>query len=570
MDVKERSKKLFEDFWNWRLEDSPEFATIIGEHAFDDKLQSYALESFEKRIEKVEEFFKETNILLEEGNVDSVTKTNLELFLYDLQVYINGMEVKGYVFAICNSDGVHLEFERLLSLMPQKTVKDFENILARFKALPKQITELIQVMQEGIKMEMTHHEVSMAKVDGQLEALQVEPDASVFYKPFLSIPKKISEKEKNDLKSRALKSLSEDVLPSFKKLQEFIKNEYFKHLRKNVAITSVPNGKEFYEACLDFHLGFRDYNAIHEAGLNEVQRITEKIERVIASLKLKMTVSEFANHIKEDKQFYFNTEKELIEEYKNIVFKKIKPKLHILFKTVPTAELCIKPDPPAGTQAYYLAGRRNDETPGTFFVDVKNLKSSPKYEMMALALHEALPGHHLQTSYCMEQRDWPLFRTQIEDRKYSEVPSRFPLHSTYVEGWGLYSEYLGYELGLYEDLHSRYGRMSFEMVRACRLVVDTGMHILGWSRERAIDFMMERVACSRDHIEKEINRYITWPGQACAYKTGEMKILVLRKTAEAELGDKFDIREFHEAVLRSAGPLYHLEKKIQEFIDKNK
>lgn len=569
MSTKDKVNDLFKNYWQWRLKESPEFATFIGNHDFGDKLESYSLESFQNTKLKCEDFIEKANALLSES-IDEDSHLNLELLISDLQIFITGADVKGYLFPVNFLEGVHIEFERLVSFMPLKTVTDYQKLISRYRAFPLQATEIIDVLREGIKMNMTCHAVSMDGVLRQLDELQQPVEESVFYKPFLSIPDFVTTEEREKLQSDGRNAVIVDLLPSFKRLQSFIAAEYLKAVRPNIAASSLPKGHEFYQKCLDFHLGFHiTPEEVHETGLQEVERIGIEMDKVISDLELNISRKEFAQKMRDDHDFYFTSQEELLEAYRGMVINRIRPKLSEIIKTIPKSKVSIEPSPSSmanGPAAYYYAGTPDGSRPGVFHVNTASVNSSPKYEMMTLALHECEPGHHLQISYLMELEGIPEFRRHIEDRKYSYAPSRFPLHTAYLEGWGLYSEYLGYELELYDDPYLNYGHLSHEMFRACRLVVDTGMHALGWTREQAVNFMLEHTATHKDNIENEIKRYITWPGQACAYKIGEIKLKELRKMAEAELGPKFDVREFHDVVLRSSGALSLVQKKVREYI----
>jgi len=293
------------------------------------------------------------------------------------------------------------------------------------------------------------------------------------------------------------------------------------------------------------------------------------LEKVIDSLELKSSLKEFSDYMRKEKDFLFSNVEEMLDAYKGAVFNIIQPQLPKLFNYLPKSKLVIVPMPssmPNAPGAYYYVGTSDGHKPGTFYINTTNLTASPKYGVMTLALHEAIPGHHLQANFVLENDRFPDFRRHTEDRRYSEAPSVFPLHTAYVEGWGLYAEYLGYELGVYDDVYLEYGHLSYEMFRACRLVVDTGIHVFGWSREQAIDYMLDHIASPKSEIENEVDRYITWPGQACGYKIGELKIKALREQAEKALGSKFDVRKFHDVILQSYGPLDLMEKKVSEFI----
>lgn len=567
-------KALFNRFWDWRLKEFPEFATFIGDHSYDDKLQSYTIESFQSRKITVGTFLEEASQLLLNSNLEDEDKINLEYFICDLNIFMKGMNAKGYFFPISYLDGVHIEFERLIDVMKKESESDYLNIVERLSLLPCQISEIIQTMRGGIENKMTFHSISVIGIIKQLDLLQLEPEETVFFKPFATIPDDItfSTNSKAEILSKAKTIISENVLPAFKKLKSFLENEYFKHLRPEIAISSLNKGKEFYQMCLDFHLSCTmTPEEIHETGVKEVERIKKKMDAIIESLELNMSQKEFSQHMRKQTAFSFQSVEELLEAYRGVVFNSIEPKIPELFNFLPKSKLLIKTIPsssPNAPAAYYYAGTFDGSKPGTFLINATDLKASPKYDVMTLALHETMPGHHLQASYLIESENIPKFRQFLEDRRYTEAPSLFPLYTAYVEGWGLYSEHLGYELGLYDDVYLEYGHLSYEMFRACRLVVDTGIHVFGWTRDQAIDFLLQHTALHESDLENEVDRYITWPGQACAYKIGEIRIQALRERAEKALGSKFDVREFHDVILKGFGPLHLLEQRVVEYIER--
>lgn len=311
---------------------------------------------------------------------------------------------------------------------------------------------------------------------------------------------------------------------------------------------------------------------VHDLGQKEVKRIRSRMDEIIQEVGFQGSFKEFLDMLRTEKRFYFDTKEELLKGYKDLCAKVIEPKLNVYFKEMPKMPFEIIETPadaaPVAPAAYYLGPSEDGTRPGVFMVNTYKHHTRPKYEMVSLALHEAVPGHHLQTAFAMEQEEQPSFRRYVEDRRYYEVPARFAMHTAYMEGWGLYCEFLGEEMGLYQDPYDLFGRLSAEILRACRLVVDTGMHAFGWSRQQAVDFMVENTAMSFHNVNTEIDRYIIWPGQACAYKVGEIKIRELRRKAEQKLGDKFDIKDYHHVFL-SAGPmgLDTLEEAVDEYIE---
>jgi len=404
----------------------------------------------------------------------------------------------------------------------------------------------------------------------------VPAEATEFYKPFANMMdiKTISEEDSNNLKNAAANSIKLCIKPGMLKMAKFLESEYLPNTRPEIAATSLPSGKQFYNACLKFHTS-TDLTAeeIHQIGLKEVERIENNMNSILLNELNKGNVElrKFFNELRNDKNFFFKSPEQLIDHFKQILNEQINPKLTSIFLRPPKLPLEVVPMPEHmgdGPAAYYIAGTADGIRPGKFFVNTKRFDSQPSYECISLALHEGNPGHHLQSSFSMvTEPALPKFRQVMEDRSYYLAPSRFPINTAFVEGWALYCENLGNDLGLYNDPYDRIGHYSEEIFRACRLVVDTGMHALGWSREKAVDFMTEHSAASEENINSEINRYITWPGQAVGYKIGEIKIKEMRKEAENKLGEKFDIKHFHEVLLRSAGPLDIVEKEVRGYIE---
>ena len=385
----------------------------------------------------------------------------------------------------------------------------------------------------------------------------------------------IDDEKKQKLRLMAKEAIVNNIKPAMGRVAEFLENEYLPNTRSEIAATSLPSGKEFYNACLKFHTSTNlTAEQIHQIGQEEVQRIEKNMKEILSNElnKGNKDLRTFLSELRNDNQFFFKSPNELLDHFKKVLNELINPKLSSLFWHPPNLPLKVVEIPAhmgGGPAAYYIAGTADGSRPGKFFVNTKRYDSQPRYECISLALHEGNPGHHLQSCYSMvADPPLPKFRQFMEDRSYYLVPSRFPINTAFVEGWALYCENLGDDLGIYNDPYDRLGHYSMEMIRACRLVVDTGMHALHWSRQQAIDFMQEHTAASEENIRSEINRYITWPGQAVGYKIGEIKIKKMREIAEKKLKQKFDIRDFHEVILRSAGPLHIVEEEVSRYIEK--
>lgn len=579
MDIEEDSARLFERFWNWRRLNAPEFATSFGDHEYDDRLDEIGLGSYKRRNNEAQIFLKEVSHLKEvakNGSVSDDTLLNLDLLEEDLRQCIGGLVFQTYLMPISHLEGPQLDFPRLLSWMKTESIEDFNKILARMRLFPQQIDETLKLLEEGIRLGMTMHKVSVAPLPDILKSISdLTPEESPHFKPFKERPSTITEEQWDKIVAEAKNLIEKQVLPCYKRLESFIKDEYLSKTRENIGASSLPNGEKLYKAALRFHITTdQTPQEVHDIGKKEVERITQGMEEIRKTVNFPGTLKEFREYLRTDEKFKFKSREEILQYYKDIC-SNITTVLPKYFENMPKAPFEIVPVPEeveAGFPgAYYLAAPADGSRPGTFYINTYKPKSRSKYEAVALSLHEAVPGHHLQASLTMESGALVNFRRFMEDRKYYEPPGRFGMNTGYTEGWGLYSEYLGEEMGFYSDPYDLFGRLSHEMLRACRLVVDTGMHALGWSRQQAIDYMVEHTASDEHDIISEIDRYITWPGQACGYKIGEIKIKELRKLAEDSLGSKFQLKLFHDLIASMGGvPLNILEDQIVAFIESSK
>jgi uncharacterized protein (DUF885 family) len=382
--------------------------------------------------------------------------------------------------------------------------------------------------------------------------------ASALLQPFTEFPSAFSDAERARVTEQAKKIYTSALAPAFQKLHDYVASTYLSACRENIAATALPNGAAAYA----FHVRWQTTadltpQQIHEIGLSEVKRIRAEMDKVIASVNFKGSFHEFTEFLRTDPQFYYDKPDDLVNGYR-IITKKIDPELAHEFGKLPRLPYGVCPIPdfkaPSQTTAYYQGGSPAVGRPGCYFVNTYNLKARPKFEMEALSLHEAVPGHHLQLSLGQEMENVPEFRKHVG-------------YSAFVEGWALYGESLGEELGLYKDPYSKFGQLSYEMWRAVRLVVDTGMHSMGWTREQAIRFFNDNTGKTNQDITVEVDRYLVWPGQALAYKLGQLKIRELRTAAESKLGPKFDVRKFHDAVLESGSlPLRVLDGHVRSWI----
>jgi uncharacterized protein (DUF885 family) len=557
---------LANDWKRW-MEESPEFATYVGYPGQNRRWSDESPAGIEERrkhlresLEALKQFHREQLPAGEQLNYDLYLK---RLQLCEEGVRFGGDALGGYPvwLPINQMGGVQQDPASLLELMPHQTVADYEDILARLEALPVLIEQDMALMKEGLKKGYSPPKITMRDVPKQVEDL-IPADAmkSALMEPFQNFPSGIGEAERGKLTEQAKQIYASKDAPAYQKLHEYLVKEYIPACRESIAASDLPEGAALYAYQVRWHTTTQLTAAqIHEIGLSEVKRIRAEMEKVIASTGFKGTFKEFAEFLRTDPQFYYNKPEDLINGYR-IIVKKIDPELAHEFGKLPRLPYGVTPIPdfvaPSQTTAFYQDGSPQAGRPGQYFVNTYNLKARPKWEMEALSLHESVPGHHLQISLAQEMEDVPEFR------KYFD-------YTAFVEGWGLYAESLGEEVGMYKDPYMKFGQLTYEMWRAVRLVVDTGMHSMGWTRQQAIDFFRENTSKTDQDITVEIDRYIVWPGQALAYKIGQMKIRELRTQAEKELGNKFDVRTFHDTVLEQGGvPLDLLQSHVEDWLKK--
>jgi len=567
------AQTLWREYYEWKQATYPEWSTTNGVNKYDDMVEDFSLEGIKNKEEMCKQFLERGELL--EGSLSGQNVIYMDVFLSEVRTCVEGFKFEGYLFPpINNLEGVQIEFPRLVrekKLTKLNGPKDYENLLKRISKIPVMLDQITILLKMGMDLGITYAKESLSNMD--FERLQVQVNASDFYVRFRDMPGILGRDFTSTMKTKARDIVENKVLPSFKKLGDFIKNDYSLKLRSTPGVSSISNGQAFYSEVLKWHISTNQtVQEVHDIGIQEVDKILKGVDQVIQKLGKNVTFRQFSNEIRSDPSQEFSSKQDALRFYSNLFTEKINPALdqllppETLTEDVERLEVEEAP-PPGGAFAYYQSPSKDGSRRGTFFVKLEPLAGQKIYEGVTLALHEGNPGHHFQAIFNNGQLSAPSFLKDPMYARYSEAPSRFPMHTAHSEGWGLYSEYLGFEMGLYEeDLYARFGHYSYNLLRACRLVVDTGLHSLGWSRQKAIDYMIDNTAMSRSNIEGEVDRYITWPGQACAYKIGEIKIRQLRSRAEKILADKFSVAEFHRTVLECFGPLNIVEMCVERYL----
>jgi uncharacterized protein (DUF885 family) len=549
---------LFNDDWQWRMREFPEFATLLGDRRYDDRLTDLSEAAIEARKVYARELLERVR-RIDRGQLDATDALSYDLFRYDAELEVDAARFPDELMPLTQMEGVHLEFSRLPGQIPMRNAKDYDNLIARLRAFPKQIDQVIALMRRGRDGGWIPPAVALHSLPGQIESQVVEDlEQSPYYLPFRSFPETVAAADRARLQDGARRAITEAIHPALEKLTRFVREDYLPAARKDIAASNFPAGASYYEYWVRRNTTTnRTAREIHEIGQAEVKRIRAQMQAIMREVGHTGTYREFLEQLRTDPRFYYTDARDLVSGFRDIA-KRADAELPKLFAELPRQPYGVIEVPaheaPGAPAAYYVPGAPDGSRPGFFYANTYDLKARPKYEMEALTLHEAVPGHHLQVARAQELEGLPDFR-------------RNGFYTAYVEGWGLYAESLGPELGFYTDPYSKFGQLSYEMLRACRLVVDTGMHALGWSRQQAIDFMLENGSNSEHDIVIEVDRYIVLPAQALAYKLGELKLKELRARAAAALGERFDVRRFHNAVLDAGAlPLAVLETHIDQWI----
>ena len=556
-----RLKKLFEIDWERGVQESPEFATDLGYPGLDDRWTDMSEAAIAQR--KSESAWPLGVIkTIRRDALSPADQLNYDLFRRGAELGVEGNQYPGELLAINQLGGVQQTVAQVVDEMPHGTVKQYENILGRLRAAPGLIDQNIALLRRGVAAGVTTPRIVLRNVPDQiLRVIPEDPMTSPLLKPFTDFPPTVPRDERDRLKSEAIK-IYQQLAPAYRHLHDYLAQEYIPKARDTIAWEALPEGQKWYR------LAVREQTTtemtpteIHDLGLREVKRIHAEMEQVAASAGHKGDLEGYIKYLRTEPRFYYTDQESLLSGYRDLA-KQVDPVLPGFFGKLPRLTYGIKAIPAFAAEsapmAYYQSGSEKAGRPGWFFANTSNLSSRPKWEMPVLVLHESVPGHHLQLSLAQEMENVPEFR------KYNG-------YTAFAEGWALYCEHLGEEMGFYKQPETKFGELTFEMWRACRLVVDTGIHSEGWSRQQSIDYMMSNAGKGEHEATVEVDRYIVSPGQALAYKIGQLDMLSLRAQATRELGDKFDVRAFHDALLANGSlPLPILDNLMKAWIERQK
>ncbi len=548
---------LLDEHWNWQMSAAPVWASMLGDRRFNRAWSDISLAALEEHHKARRDFLRRT-YAIDRNELSAEDQLNYELFRRQLQDEVDNYQFNSHLMPFSHRGGIQ-NLENLSNRLRLSTVQDYDDWLARIDQIDERIDAVIKLAEAGRKQGYMPPKILLQRLPSQI-AQQVVDDVeeSPLFAAFKNLPAEFSEADQARLRIRARTVLEDDIVPAYAKLAQYVDRTYLPAARDSVGLSDLPNGNAWYEHLTRSYTTTRKSpDEIHRLGLEEVKRIRDEMQRVIDDVEFDGSFDEFLQFLRTDPQFYYDSPEALYEGYL-ATSKRIDPELVKLFGKLPRTPYGVKPIPdaiaPDTTTAYYSRPAADGSRAGIYWVNLYRPEVRPKYEMEVLSVHEAMPGHHLQLALQQELGDIPMFR-------------RSQGFTAFVEGWGLYSERLGHELGLYKDPYSQFGQLTYDMWRAVRLVVDTGIHYKGWTRQQAIDFFKANAAKTEHDIVNEIDRYISMPGQALAYKIGQLKILELRARAEVELGERFDIREFHDELLGAGAlPLDLLERRMDAWM----
>lgn len=554
----EKMHALFQSAWQDDLRSDPTLATYVGDNRYNDRWTDMSLAGHAARSQQNQATLARLRSI-PRASLPLAEQLNYDLFEREYQQRLRAYQHRNFLYAINPRDGIQSQSETA-ELLPFQSAKDYQDWLSRLRGIGALVDQHIELLTTAAQEKRTQPRVIMERILPQL-ALQVvdKPDDSPFFSPFRRIPESFPTAQREQLLSAGREAIATVVIPAYRRLQKHFVEQYLPATRASVGISDTPGGPEYYRDRIAYHTTLSSLTAeeIHAIGLREVERIRAEMLKIKNQVGFAGSLQEFFAHLRSDPKFYYSSPAELFAAYEAVA-KRIDPNLVRLFGVLPRTPYGVRAIPataaPNTTTAYYQPPAGDGSRPGYYYVNLYRPEVRPKYEMEVLSIHEAVPGHHLQIALALEQASLPEFRRNAE-------------FTAYVEGWALYSESLGEELGLYQDPYSKFGQLTYDMWRAVRLVVDTGIHAKGWTRQQAIDFFKDNAAKTETDIVNEIDRYISWPGQALAYKIGQLRILALRRDAEQKLGARFNIRAFHDALLGTGAiPIDVMEANMRRWI----
>ncbi len=555
-------RSLFDTAWQQELAADPLLANYLGDNRYNDRWTDMSAGAIERRHQHDLDTLAALRAM-PRAALSPTAQLDYDLFAREYQQRLATWPFKPHLYAISHMGGIQTLHE-VTEMLGFRSVRDYEDWIRRLESVGTLVDQNIALLRQAVRERRTQPRAIMQRIPAQLALQNVtRAEDSPFHAPFARFPDDMDAATRLRLAAAGRSAIERVVLPAYARFTKAFNEEYLPATRESVGISNTPDGAAYYRERIAYHTTVPSLEAdrIHEIGLGEVRRIRAEMLAIKDKVGFKGSLQEFFTFLRTDPQFYYKSSQELFEGYL-AVSKRIDPNLVRLFGKLPRTPYGLRPIPmssaPNTTTAYYQGPAVDGSRPGYYYVNLYRPEVRPKYEMEVLSVHEAVPGHHLQIALAMEQASMPDFRRNAG-------------YTAYIEGWGLYSESLGEELGLYQDPYSKFGQLTYDMWRAVRLVVDTGMHSKGWSRQQAIDFFKDNAAKTEADIVNEIDRYISWPGQALAYKIGQLRIIALRREAEAALGERFDIRTFHDTVLSTgAVPLDLMEQHVRSWINATK
>ncbi|MGA1433987.1 MAG: DUF885 domain-containing protein [Candidatus Kapaibacteriota bacterium] len=544
-DSKQSLQELFSDHKEFSMREFPETATYDGDHRYDDKLTDYSEKAIKQRFDSLRVFLQRANDI-ELTALTGEDSLSLILFRNELSQQLESEQFNLHYLPITQQDGIHIGFPQIIEYQPFKTVEDYDRYANRLSGFSKQVDDIIENMSKGIKAKITLPQYITHQILDQVYPFFMDDvDSLPFMKPLQTFPASFTEKQKARIRSKVKFALDSSIQPAYSNLHMFLLFQYMPESRRIDGIHSLPKGKELYANMIrkETTTGMNP-DSIYALGLREVARIDKEMQKVKDELGFKGTVEEFRKQLIKNPSNFYTAKQPMMDEYRRVL-SIVDSKLPTLFGRLPKSPYDLKEIESyraiSAPQAYYYSAPLDRSRPGYFYVNTYDLASRPKHTMTALALHEAVPGHHLQIAIAQELPGLPWFRQQLGI-------------NAFVEGWALYAESLGHDMGLYQDPYQRFGALAFEMWRACRLVIDAGIHTGKMNREEGVQFMMKYTGNAELDARSEVDRYIVWPAQALSYKLGQLHILDLKKEMKSKLGNRFSQKAFHDAVL-AHGPL---------------